>query len=116
MPRHGSVQSLVNHLTPNPNLPEGAPADLAALTAQYRDAVLALIGDSPETAAGLRKLLEAKDCFVRQALDEHRARADELPSPPVDLRDHARATGAPSATVVAPLTPSTTGTAGTPSV
>jgi hypothetical protein len=25
--------------------------------------------DSPELAAGLRKLLEAKDCFVRAALD-----------------------------------------------
>lgn len=25
--------------------------------------------DGPELSAGLRKLLEAKDCFVRQALD-----------------------------------------------
>ncbi len=25
--------------------------------------------DSPEKSAGLRKLLEAKDCFVRAALD-----------------------------------------------
>lgn len=26
------------------------------------------VGDGPELAAGLRKLLEAKDCFVRAAL------------------------------------------------
>lgn len=91
MPRHASVQSLVDHLNPNPNLPDGAPRDLAVLTAEYRDRVLAQVGDSPEVAAGLRKLLEAKDCFVRQAVVEARERADVLPSPPVDLRDHARA-------------------------
>jgi hypothetical protein len=27
------------------------------------------LADSPELVAGLRKLLEAKDCFVRAALD-----------------------------------------------
>lgn len=27
--------------------------------------------DGPELSAGLRKLLEAKDCFVRAALDAH---------------------------------------------
>lgn len=27
--------------------------------------------DGPELTAGLRKLLEAKDCFVRAALDNH---------------------------------------------
>lgn len=29
-----------------------------------------LPGESPEKTAGLRKLLEAKDCFVRAALDQ----------------------------------------------
>ena len=28
--------------------------------------------DSPELTAGLRKLLESKDCFVRAALDSQR--------------------------------------------
>lgn len=28
-----------------------------------------LLPDGPEKTAGLRKLLEAKDCFVRAALD-----------------------------------------------
>ena len=29
----------------------------------------ALLPDGPEKSAGMRKLLEAKDCFVRSALD-----------------------------------------------
>ena len=28
--------------------------------------------EGPEKTAGLRKLLEAKDCFVRQALEDNR--------------------------------------------
>lgn len=31
--------------------------------------MLRRLPDSPELTAGLRKLLEAKDCFVRAALD-----------------------------------------------
>ena len=68
MARHQSVQHLVDLLDPNPNLPAGQMADLAALTAKFRDDVLDLAEDGPELSAGLRKLLEAKDCFVRQAL------------------------------------------------
>ena len=30
------------------------------------------LGEGPELSAGLRKLLEAKDCFVRQAVIDHR--------------------------------------------
>lgn len=33
--------------------------------------------DGPELSAGLRHLLEAKDCFVRQALADHEPAADE---------------------------------------
>ena len=29
-----------------------------------------MLADGPEKSAGLRKLLEAKDCFVRAALDK----------------------------------------------
>ena len=31
----------------------------------------AQLPDGPEKSAGMRKLLEAKDCFVRAALDTH---------------------------------------------
>ena len=64
---HHSVQHLVDLLEPNPNLPDPLfrVADVAAC---HRDKMLELLQDGPELAAGLRKLLEAKDCFVRQAL------------------------------------------------
>ena len=37
-----------------------------------REMVDCLPTDDPETTAGLRKLLEAKDCFVRAALEQQR--------------------------------------------
>ncbi|AGU91982.1 hypothetical protein ADAWI_69 [Mycobacterium phage Adawi] len=65
--RHPGTQHLVALLEPNPNLPDPLHhvADVAAC---MRDKMLELLGDGPELTAGLRKLLEAKDCFVRQAL------------------------------------------------
>lgn len=65
--RHHSVQHLVDLLEPNPNLPNPLfrVADVAAC---MRDRMLDMLEDGPELAAGLRKLMEAKDCFVRQAL------------------------------------------------
>jgi hypothetical protein len=70
--RHHSVQHLVDLLDPNPNLP--APLKhIAELCANLRDHVLADLDDGIELSAGLRKLLEAKDCFVRQALIDNRS-------------------------------------------
>lgn len=45
--------------------PLRSTSELIAGTAQYMADTLP---DGPELAAGLRKLLEAKDCFVRAAL------------------------------------------------
>lgn len=44
--------------------------------------------DGPELSAGLRKLLEAKDCLVRQRVADLRARAAEVPhnTPEPELR------------------------------
>ncbi len=45
--------------------------DLQAVSRPCHDlaeAMLAALSDGPELTAGLRKLLEAKDCFVRAAL------------------------------------------------
>lgn len=36
--------------------------------AKLADWMIIALPSSPETVAGLRKLLEAKDCFVRQAV------------------------------------------------
>ncbi|MEU0761573.1 hypothetical protein ABZ351_18100 [Streptomyces microflavus] len=48
------------------------PAHLQAVSKPCGDLVqelVAVLPDGPELSAGLRKLLEAKDCFVRAALD-----------------------------------------------
>lgn len=72
MSRHQSVQHLVDLLEPNPKLP-GLLLDVAERIAEVRDDLLAVLpNDGPELTAGLRKLLEAKDCFVRQALLDSR--------------------------------------------
>lgn len=70
-PRNAPVEHVVRLLDPNPNL-GGTLGVAAGLTADFRDQLLALLGDGPELTAGLRKLLEAKDCFVRQALIDQR--------------------------------------------
>lgn len=49
------------------------PEHLQAVSKPCHDLAEAMIGrlpDGPELIAGLRKLLEAKDCFVRAALDK----------------------------------------------
>lgn len=69
MARHPSVMHLVKLLEPNLNL----PADLLAISQRFADLRDLLLGDiqtdTPEVAAGLRKILEAKDCFVRAGVE-----------------------------------------------
>ena len=65
--RHPEVQHVVDLLAPNPNLPRPL-LDVSIRCADLRDNLLEQLQDGPELTAGLRKLLEAKDCFVRQAL------------------------------------------------
>lgn len=50
------------------HLPEGKPKETSALCCQLAKAMEEDLLDSAEKSAGLRKLLEAKDCFVRAAL------------------------------------------------
>lgn len=51
----------VDHLPPH-------LADVAAHVAEVADHMARTLPACAETSAGLRKLLEAKDCFVRAAL------------------------------------------------
>ena len=54
---------------------EHLPPHLQEISKQLAETasfVTGLLGDGPELTAGLRKLLEAKDCFVRQAVIESR--------------------------------------------
>lgn len=65
--RHPGTVHLARLLGVNPALPPhlGSIAQAAErLAAEMVDA----LPDGPELTAGLRKLLEAKDCFVRAAL------------------------------------------------
>ena len=71
MTRHPGTEHLAQMLNPNPNLPE-ALRRIAEKCADLRDDILAECGDGPELTAGLRKLLEAKDCFVRQAITDQK--------------------------------------------
>lgn len=58
---------------------EHLPARLQEISRPFRglatDMVIAL-PDGPELSAGLRKLVEAKDCMVRAAVLAERSRAD----------------------------------------
>lgn len=58
------------------------PAKLQTVSKPIGDlatAFEALLPDGPEKSTGMRKLLEAKDCFVRQALDMPEPAASALP-------------------------------------
>lgn len=64
--RHPSVQALVKyfdweHLPPHLQAP-------SKLVAELLEEILDIVPENPELTAGIRKLLEAKDCFVRAYL------------------------------------------------
>jgi hypothetical protein len=67
--RHPSTQHLMKWLRPNPRL-DGVALDVATVIWNASCDLLDLLGDGQELSAGLRKLREAKDCGVIQALDD----------------------------------------------
>jgi hypothetical protein len=50
------------------HLPDGPLREASELCAELAFQVIVTTPDSPELSVGLRKLLEAKDCFVRAQL------------------------------------------------
>lgn len=67
MSRHPSVEHIVQFFD-SAHLPEHL-ASVATKFENLKDDLLNDIAtDTPEVAAGFRKLLEAKDCFVRAAV------------------------------------------------
>jgi hypothetical protein len=71
--RHPATASLLRffdfeHLPPH-------LADISVLCHGLAYTIADTVPDGPEKTAGLRKLLEAKDCFVRAALDTPRPEA-----------------------------------------
>jgi hypothetical protein len=67
--RHPSTRDLILWLFPNPRL-EGLALDIAQIVWVSAQSLVDLLEDGPELSAGLRKLLEAKDCLVRQGLKD----------------------------------------------
>lgn len=74
--RHPSTASLVRWFTFS-HLPEGAARGVSQLFHTLAWQLLEVLPDGPELSAGLRKLLEAKDCAVRAAIAA--AREDSMP-------------------------------------
>ena len=61
--RHPGTVHLMRTLHPNPKL----PVDALRISQRHWDLAMTmvqLVPDGPELSAGLRKLREAKDCFV----------------------------------------------------
>lgn len=53
---------------------------IVSLADSYRRSMLAHLQDGPELSAGLRKLREATDCFVRQAVIDLKAAGTAIPA------------------------------------
>lgn len=66
--RHKSVQQIMRFFTYD-HLPEGLRGVSRECTELAEQMLIEIPHDDPELTAGLRKLLEAKDCFVRAALN-----------------------------------------------
>lgn len=58
------------------HLPDGLPRQASKACAELAEDAIRSLPDGPELTAGLRKLLEAKDCFVRAAIARQEARTD----------------------------------------
>lgn len=65
--RHPGVTGIARYFAYD-HLPERLQA-VSKPAHDFAEAMIAALPDGPELTAGLRKLLEAKDCFVRAALD-----------------------------------------------
>jgi len=66
--RHPGTRHLMRWLTPNPNL-SGIASATACFHHSLAETMVRNLPDGPELTAGLRKLLEAKDCLVRAVID-----------------------------------------------
>jgi hypothetical protein len=65
--RHASTRHTIAFFSYE-HLPHGPLRDVSLECTDFANVILSMIPDGPELSAGLRKLLEAKDCFVRAAL------------------------------------------------
>jgi len=66
--RHSATQHIARWFNYD-HLPQGHPRELAGECASIAFIMIDELPDGPELTSGLRKLLEAKDCFVRAAIE-----------------------------------------------
>lgn len=79
--RHPSTLHMARMLRPNVNL-KNEFRIISQMVAELAQDMIETLPDSPELTSGLRKLLEAKDCFVRCAVLQ-----EQGPEMNVDYRD-----------------------------
>lgn len=65
--RHPGVQQLAQHFTFE-HLPEDLQ-EVSRACSELAEEMVSVLPDGPELSSGLRKLLEAKDCFVRAGVE-----------------------------------------------
>lgn len=66
--RHPATRNLTRWFTYQ-HLPASPARDVSVSCAHLAATMVEQLPDGPELSAGLRHLLEAKDCFVRAAID-----------------------------------------------
>jgi hypothetical protein len=66
--RHPSTQEKCRWLEPNPRLPEGSPATVAFMFAEFGNRLLEVARGGPQFTIALQHLIDAKDAAVRQVL------------------------------------------------
>lgn len=66
--RHPATQEKMRWLTPNPLLPEGAPATVSAMCYDLGVRLVGTLQDGPQLTISLQHVIDAKDAAVRQAI------------------------------------------------
>ena len=70
--RHPATQEIMQWFSYE-HLPAGTPRHVSAMCAAMAGELLRELPDNPELTVGLRKIMEAKDCFVRAAIEVDRS-------------------------------------------
>jgi hypothetical protein len=74
--RHRAVWDVAQYFTFN-HLPEGPLKDTSRAVCQLAASMLATLPDCPQLTIGLQRLLDAKDAFVRAALQSGAPHGDD---------------------------------------
>lgn len=68
--RHPATQEKMRWLTPNPLLPEGAPATVSAMCFDLGCQLVGKLQDGPQLTIALQHVIDAKDAAVRQGISD----------------------------------------------